>query len=89
MKIFIQEFFNPKLKCERIGHELKTVNIEIRKRSSEWREVVADYNATQNRCKRCGYVDEPLIKDKIDGYAGCNMASYLWKEMDSKGYIII
>lgn len=86
---FFRELFNPSLKCARLSHHIVPEKIRIRKRSSEWREVVADYEAFENRCRRCGMNFGVAMGEKLDGYSGCSMPQDMWDKMDAKGYIVM
>lgn len=85
---FIKELFRPSLKCARVGHNVIKDVVRVRIRSSSWREVVADYSATIERCKRCGHKEPPVVGEKITGYTGCEMPSEMWDELDKNGYLI-
>lgn len=84
-----KELFNSRLKCERIGHDMKEEQIKVRKSSYEWREVVADFKATRCKCKRCGETTEPTIGEKVDWYSSCSMPDSMWAEIKEKGYLVL
>lgn len=84
----IKEFFCPSLKCKRLGHIYVVITIKIRKRSSEFREVVADYKAKFNRCSRCGFIElEPFDLEKIGSATSCTMPTLMWDSIREKGYV--
>lgn len=84
-----KELFNSRLKCERIGHDMKEEQIKVRKKSYEWREVVADFKATRCRCKRCGETTEPTISEKVDWFSSCSMPDSMWEQIREKGYLVL
>lgn len=88
-KMKLRELFSRRLKCEWIGHDMKEEQIKIRKKSNEWREVVADFMATRHRCKRCGEAGEPKVVEKIDWFSSCSMPDSMWAEMKEKGYLVL
>lgn len=66
-----------------------TETFKVRKNSHEWREVVADYKATQKCCTRCGYSEPTVIGEKVDWFSSCSMPDYMWDEMRKKGFVKI
>ena len=87
----IKELFNSKLKCNRVGHNLKTQNLRIRKLASpyHYRAVVIDYEATREVCKRCGLIGELKEGSEKDWYTSCSMPDVMWNEIHKNGYTIM
>ena len=87
---FIKELFNQKLKCQRLGHKMKTICIKIRKDGVGFREVVTDYKAEKDYCERCGGEHSEYKNLKyIQGYTKCSMPSDMWDSIREKGYVEI
>ncbi len=85
----IREFWNPSLKCKRLGHTSKPTTVKIRKKS-HGRVVVKDYKAMLNICDRCGKKHgEPFNLKQIDWFTSCSMPSRMWEEIKSNGYLIL
>ncbi|MCP4340517.1 MAG: hypothetical protein GY799_16915 [Desulfobulbaceae bacterium] len=84
---FLSELTEPELKCERVGHNIRTVSKKIRMKSYGVLEVVADYQADFDVCCRCGDKSEPYNERKIDSFNGCSMPRSMWDEMKDKGYL--
>lgn len=84
-----KELFNSRLRCERIGHDMKEEQIKVRKNSYGYGEVVADFKATRCRCKRCGETTEPTIGEKVDWYSSCSMPDYMWNKIKEQGYVVL
>ena len=84
---FFKELFNPSLKCKRLGHDMKTIVILIREEGGGFRNVVSDFNAKKDYCKRCGGEhSEPRDLEYVTGYTKCKMPSNMWDEIREKGY---
>ena len=50
----IKELFNPSLKCERVGHDLKERQYKISRKAEYWRNAVLEQLIeTESYCKRC------------------------------------
>lgn len=87
---YLKELFSRKLKCQRLGHKMKTISIKIRKEGGGFRTVVTDYKAEKDYCTRCkGNQSEPKNLDYIMGYNKCSMPNNMWDELREKGYIIL
>ncbi len=88
IKQFFDELFRPKLKCDRVGHNINLTPHVIRKRS-KWPTVVHDYYCNIPECSRCGHMEDPVNLSLKDGWHACEMADYKWTIMDANGYLII
>lgn len=84
----IKEWWNPSLKCKRLGHEEGVVSLRIWRRSFEYREVAAEYMAEFERCPRCGKLGKILSEKKVDWFSGLEMSREDWRTMDRLGYLI-
>ena len=62
LKLAIKEFFEPTLKCARLGHNLKTRKYKIRERCNDWC-VAKDYKAEIDTCSRfgCSFKSKPKL----------------------------
>ena len=87
----VKEFFNPKLKCKRLGHLKKVETKKIRKECEWWRRAIAeDYSCKINICERCGKVLSVPYDLKYLGYwTSITMSSERMREMEENGYIFI
>lgn len=85
----IKEFFNPKLKCERIGHNEAEIEKKIRKEGGGFRAVATDYKCKVKRCKRCHKESEPYDLKEYDSYTSVTMPSSMWDEIKEKGYLVL
>lgn len=85
----IKEYFNPSLKCDRIGHELRSQMAVIRKRSNMFRAVVADYSCNLQVCHRCGkIVGQPEKEEFLESFNSCSMPNEMWDEINKNGYLV-
>lgn len=89
MKRFFTELFNPKLKCERLGHKTKTATFTVRKKCYERHAVVTDHTATQEHCTRCGEKGPMIIGDQTNWFSSCSMPQHMWDEMTKDGFTIL
>lgn len=85
---FLNELFNSKLKCKRIGHKKKVIKQKIRKGGSLG-YVVEDYIRTKTICKRCDKVLKKVKDEWTDGYTSCSMPSDMWDEMRANGFLVL
>ena len=87
---WLKEFFNPSLKCQRVGHNPVVVKVTIRKPSNSFRTVARDYKADIGKCKRCGKViSEPCNLEFIDAWTSVEMPKYMWDDIRNNGYVIL
>lgn len=85
----LKEYFNPSLKCDRIGHDLKTQQAVIRRRSNMFRAVVADFVCKLKVCSRCHkVVGAPENEVLLEGFTSCQMPNEMWQEINKNGYLI-
>ena len=86
---FFKEIFNKSLKCERLGHEIKTSEIRIRKRSDGY-GICTDFKAKKDRCSRCGnYHPEPYDLKELTTYTSVSMPSSYWDSIRENGYVVM
>lgn len=89
IKESIKEFFNPELKCKRIGHDEKERSIKIRK-DATLIVVVEDYKAKIKKCSRCNEIlGEPYDLEYLQGIHSCGMPSEDWDRIREDGYLIL
>lgn len=91
MKILkaIKEYLNPSLKCDRIGHDIRTQTAVIRRHSNMLSAVVADYSCNLQVCHRCGKsVGQPEKEEFLEGFTSCVMPNEMWDEINKNGYLI-
>lgn len=86
---WFKEFFNPILKCKRLGHEFETVKGVIIKRSKDSRSVCESYSVDLKTCKRCEMKLMPKNEEYVGSWTSITMPKSMWKEMDEKGYVIV
>lgn len=85
----IKEYFNPALKCDRIGHELRTQTAVIRRHSNMLRAVVADYSCNLQVCHRCDkIVGQPENEEFLEGFTSCIMPNEMWDKINKNGYLV-
>lgn len=84
----INEFFEPKLKCDRVGHRWVSRNIRIRK-PGDALSIATDYKAKQLKCSRCGLEGDPYDLEYITYYSSVTMPDSMWSELREKGYLIL
>ena len=86
---FIKELFSPKLKCERLGHNVKSRHCKkVLVESREFREVAAEFEAEIKKCKRCGETMEVIKGKKITSLQGLSMPNSDWDILRDQGYLI-
>lgn len=84
---FIREFFNPGLKCDRLGCDEIVRRRRIRRRAELGRRaVVVDYLAYFKVCRRCKRESEPYDEVEIESYQSCTMPESMWRDMREKGW---
>lgn len=81
MRIF-KELFNPKLKCERIGHNPKEVNRKIRTGMNDYQQVAIV-------CRRCREMVKEISREHLMTWTSVSMPTDLWDEIRDKGYIVV
>lgn len=86
---WFKEWRNPKLKCDRLGHNTKIVTKRIRRRSFGYMEIVTDLDAEFTVCRRCGFTVGPNNEKYVDYATSCEMPSVFWDHIREKGYVII
>lgn len=88
---FWREFWNPSLKCNRLGHVDRPITKRIRRKAPPftYRTVVEDFEATFIQCKRCGKETGPNEEKIVDSFTSCSMPDTMWDEMRNKGYTVI
>lgn len=86
---FFKELFNKSLKCDRLGHKIKTDHIRIRKRSDGY-GVCTDFKAKKDYCSRCGkHHSNPYELEELDTYTSVSMPSSYWDSIREDGYVIM
>ena len=86
---FFKELFNNSLKCERLGHKIKTSEIRIRKRSDGY-GICTDFKAKKDYCTRCGNYHPELYELKeLTTYTSVSMPSSYWDSIRENGYAVI
>lgn len=84
---FLKELFNPRLKCERVGHSLAHVCRRIR-RPGKGRIVCNDFDAVLIECDRCDYVSPEVASEvEVDWFNGVTMPNSMWDEMKINGFV--
>ncbi len=84
-----REFWCPRLKCIRLGHQFTPTLRLIRRRSSEGRRVATDYHAIFRCCKRCGKESGPHKEVEVDWWSSCSMPDSMWDDIKRQGYVVI
>lgn len=84
----IEEFFNPEMKCQRVGCNEIIVDRKIRKEEG-FAAVATDYKCKIKECKRCHKKHEPYDLKQYNSYASVTMPSSMWDEIRDKGYLIL
>jgi hypothetical protein len=86
---FFKELFNKSLKCERLGHKIKTLKIRIRKRSDGY-GICTDFKAKKDYCERCGkFHTEPYELKELTTYTSVSMPNSSWDSSREKGYAVM
>lgn len=86
---FFRELFNSSLKCERLGHKLKTNSFRIRKRSNGY-GICTDFKAKMDICSRCNnYHSEFYDLEELTTYTSVSMPSSYWDSIRENGYVIM
>lgn len=86
--IWFKTIFNPKKRCEHLGHKMKTRKINVRKEGGSYRAVVTDYEAKETFCRRCLKGRGELFDlEEVDSYTGCTMPKDMWNQMRKDGYL--
>lgn len=86
---FLNEIFNPSLKCERLGHKTELKKVIIRRQNYTSLSVAIDYLATVDKCVRCGHCSCPRDEQFYDSYTSVSMPNSMWRELKREGYIIL
>lgn len=90
LKRFFVELHNPPLKCERVGHKMRTSRYMIMMKPE------AGQNSVGNRCRAdiyeckkcgCGYREEPTNIEHLSSYTSITMSEAKWDLMRKRGYI--
>lgn len=84
-----KEFWSPKLKCKRLGCDIKVEKITIRREDSGYGCVAKDFTAERDVCSRCGFKGEPKNEEYKTYWTKVTMSSSYFDEMEEKGYIIL
>ena len=82
---FWKEFWNPGLKCKRVGHRLHTQRRKIM-RGGDRNYVARTGMADVTCCRRCG--GERVFDNfkLIIGWTSCTLDSYMWNEIREHGF---
>lgn len=89
VKRWFVEFFNPSVKCERLGHRMYDRSTTIMKRGHpQFSSIIAtEYRCVIPTCKRCGYKEEPTKLKEKQAFNGVSMPTSDWDEIREKGYL--
>jgi hypothetical protein len=86
---FFKELFNSSLKCDRLGHKIKTSEIRIRKRSDGY-GVCTDFKAKKDCCIRCRKLHSELYDLKeLTTYTSVSMPLSYWDDIREQGYVVM
>ena len=86
---FIREWLKPKLKCERLDHDMRKVSRHGKKETSSYRCVADVGTFTLEECCRCGHRSpkETWDFDYEDYLTGMTMPSHLHSFFKKNGYL--
>lgn len=84
---FLKEFFNPSLKCERLGHDEYIEEADITFILRRFRAVAEEYECTRNKCRRCAVVFTEWKRGKYLGsIQSISMPSDMMKRFEKRGW---
>lgn len=90
----LEEMRNPRLKCKRVGHNMRTETYRYYEESSRekdifWlRYVAVRVVYEQQRCVRCGH-ETSLEEVDRTGLHGLTMSDDMWEKMRREGRVRI
>lgn len=87
---FLKELFNPKLKCHRLGHTLKTVGYTAYTDTQAHRCVVALSGINVEECTRCKRKEPGFVKvQEFETFNKASLPESYWESIRRKGYAIV
>lgn len=89
---FIKELFKPRLKCERIGHQVDEIKVRGYSKpshdTSDWRYYVAmDAEKITSLCTRCGLIHKEEVIASYKGLTGYSWPQSMADEFEKTGFV--
>ena len=85
----IKEFFNPKLKCKRVGHRMVNKPATIRRSSQSYGSICDDFYADIPVCSCCGKTDDPINEKYKTHWTSVTMPDSMWDDIRNNGFLVL
>lgn len=82
------ELRTPALKCARLGHNMRNVEVHVYLRpENRWRSVADEATETTPTCSRCGHKEETTV-DRYRSLTGLTLPSHRMREFEKNGRLV-